>query len=508
MHAHRLIALFGVIAVGFGASPSRAADSALEIEREQNAWPGVVRTHDTGSGDPQWSAAGPLLFGRLREEGGTVGGFRPVWVQMKDAEGRWREGYFLYPLFSYRTDAHTYQWSFFELIRGTGVRADAPAGLSQFEQTRRFEIWPFWFSRQAVDPDESYRALFPVAGTIKNRLGFERASWLIVPLYTQTEKRGVVTTAVPWPFVRVTRGAAHGFGVWPLFEHKTRPGGWDQQTYLWPLGYNNTIQLPEDSPAGPGVRREIGVLPLYARHTAPGYIDENYLWPFFGYTDRVRPVRYHETRYLWPFLVQGRGDEHVVNRWSPFYTHSIEKGYDKTWYLWPVVRQAHWNDRGLTIAQTRVLFFLYWSEVQRSATRATQPATSLTHLWPLYSHWTNGAGREQFQLFSPLDVFFSANERIRAAWSPLFAIARYESTAPGISRTSLLWNAVTWRRDQPAHEREFHLGPLFSVASRAEDRRIAIGNGLLSFRREGVSSWKIRWLDFPTKAATAANQPR
>ena len=74
------------------------------------------------------------------------------------------------------------------------------------EDGEAFDVWPFWFSRRANDPAMSYSALFPIAGTIKYRLGYDRLSWLPFPLYVQTEKRGAVTTSTPWPFVRTTTG--------------------------------------------------------------------------------------------------------------------------------------------------------------------------------------------------------------------------------------------------------------------------------------------------------------
>lgn len=508
MHALRLIARYGVLAVALGVLGCGETLRGEVVERESNLWPVWVGPSGADLQRPDWTAAGPLLFGKMTPDGERYSGFRPLWVQRHDAKGRFRAGYFLYPLFSYTVDENTYKWSVLELIRRTDRRVDAPASSSTLAARGEFEVWPFWFSRQTGDPEMSYRALFPVAGTIKNKLGFERANWFLFPLYFQSEKRAVITTSVPWPIVRVTRGAAHGFGIWPLFETKERPGAWRQQTILWPLGYNHTTYPKPDDPAGTPPRRAVGFLPFYARHTGPGYIDENFGWPFFGYTDHTQPNRYHETRYFWPFLVQGRGDNRYVNRWGPFYTHSVVKGYDKTWYAWPVVRHAQWSDHNLAMEKTQVLFFLYWSEQQRSATHPEKPAAALTHLWPLFSSWDNGAGRTQFQLFSPLEVFFPGNEKVRAAWSPLFAVARLERDGAGTSRGSLLWHAVTWRRNDAEASREFHVGPLFGLASQAGERRVTIGNGLIAFHRDSSSGWKIRWLEFPSPSAKTANQLR
>jgi hypothetical protein len=515
MHATRLTAFLGVLAAGcamFAAEPvasgsDRPTATRLEsthasgAELETNVWPvWVHRRSATGPG-AQWNAGGPLLFGRIADDdSGSLTGFRPFWVQQNDSRGQFRAGYFLYPVFSYRVDENSYQWNVLELIRKTGRRHGAARPVSHFEAVNDFEVWPFWFSRETGDPEMSYRALFPLFGSVKNKLGFDQASWAIFPLYLRTEKRDVSTTSVPWPIVRITKGAAHGFGIWPLFEHKERPGVWRRDTYLWPFGYNHVTAPKPEAPPGTPPTHEIGALPFYARRTAAGYRDESYLWPFFGYTDRTLPARYHETRYFWPLLVQGRGDR-FVNRWGPFYTHSVVKGYDKTWYAWPLVRHAEWSERNLTLSKTQVFYFLYWSETQRSATHPEKPAASLTHLWPIYSRWDNGAGQKQFQLFSPLEVFFPGNEKIRAAWSPLFAIARREQSAAGEERTSLLWNAVTWRRSEARHEREFHVGPLYSSLRRSDEERIALGNGLVTFHRSNDAGWKVHWLDFPSKSA-------
>lgn len=496
MHANCLTAFRGLVAVALGVLAWAESARAEPVEAQRNRWPIIVRE------DASWTGAGPFLFGQPTEDKGRSSGFRPFWVEQTDSAGNFRAGYFLYPLFSYRVDENTYQWNFFELIRRTNRRASAIPAKSEYEAGGDFEVWPFWFARETGDPEMSYHALFPIGGTIRNKFGFNRASWVLFPLYLQTEKRGAITTSVPWPFIRITRGSAHGFGIWPLFQWRERPGAWRQEYYLWPLGYNNTTQPPPEAPAGTPPIREIGALPLYARRTAQGYIDESYLWPFFGYTDRTVPKRYHETRYFWPFLVQGRGDARYVNRWGPFYTHSVINGYDKTWYAWPVVRHAEWTDRGLAMSKSQVLYFIYWSETQRSIARPKAEAATLRHVWPLYSSWNNGAGRKQFQLFSPFEVFFPGNDKVRTVWSPLFAVARREQTAPGQVHTSLLWNLLSWRRDDARAEKEFHFGPLFSSARQADDRRIAIGSGLIALKHEPGAHWHVSLLDFSSKSST------
>ena len=469
-------------------------------ERERHTWALGIEHTDAGGRITSQTAAGPLLFSKTAPDGAVTSGFRPFWVQTKEPNGDLRSGLALYPLFTYSAEAETYAWSFFELIKRSGRKASAPAPRSLLESGEAFDVWPFWFSRRALDPADSYRALFPIAGTIKSRLGFERLAWTLFTLYVEMQKSGATTTSTPWPFIRVTRGSAHGFALWPLFGWQARPDAWRREFFLWPLGYNDTQQPAADAPAGTAPSRQIGALPLYTRATAPGFINEDFLWPFFGYTDRTAPWHYHETRYLWPFLVQGRGDDRYVNRWGPFYTHSIIRGTDKTWVAWPFFRQARWTESNVAQTKTQFLYFLYWSLEQRSATDPRVAPAAVRHVWPFFSTWDNGAGHRQTLALSPFEVFFPGNAKVREVWSPLFALYRYDQPTPGREKFSLLWDIITWEnRPAPVTAQSPGLPP----ATAPREQRLALGRGLLGVKRApGDRTWRLFWLDFPSKQAS------
>jgi len=188
--------------------------------------------------------------------------------------------------------------------------------------------------------------------------------------------------------------------------------------------------------------------------------------------------------------------QHQVD--SLVYTHSIIKGYDKTWVLWPLFRHAEWQEAGIAQEKDQFLIFLFWSQTQRSLTNPAAAPANKTHLWPLFSSWDNGAGRRQVQVLSPLEIFFPTNDVVRQLYTPLFALYRYDRSDPAAYRHSLLWNAVTYRRS--ATGKEFHLGPLFSVQSGVETQRIALGNGLIGLtRRPGERVWRPFLFDFSRK---------
>ncbi len=463
---------------------------------ERNVWPVWVVQVETAQPERtvSFAAAGPFGFYRAGgERNPEVRGVRPFYIEKRATAVSEREAHVLYPFFTYRESAGGRRWSVLNLINRSTGRTD---GLTTFD------VWPFYFSRQTGDPATSYRAVFPLYGAVKQRFGQDRFSWILFPLYGRFEKQGTVTTTTPWPFVKVLRGDGHkGFELWPLGGRREKAGSYREQFYLWPLIYKNERYEGLEKTS-----ENLGVLPFYARDLQPGYRSETFGWPFFGYVDRTEPYRYRATNYFWPLLVQGRGDQRYVNRWAPFYSRSEIKGTDKTWIMWPLWRRVTWTDAGLDHERRQFLYFLYNDNLQRSATRADLAGARKTHVWPLLTYWNNGAGRRQWQVLSPFEVFFPHNEPVRLAWSPFFALYRYDRRGPGESRHSLLWDGVTYHRQDEGRRSAFHLGPLFSNESGPEGKRIALGNGLLGLKRTaGTGGWRLFFGEFKPRARPAAS---
>jgi len=466
------------------------------IADEVNRWPVVVKQTGPAGTVESWNSLGPLLFNytfapgapvadahtrralgeQPAQPGDVISGFRPLYVQRRTPDGGLAEVTVLYPLFFYRSYGDYYTWSIFDLINRFGHKEDAPPSIAP--EGRTFDVWPFYFSRDTPgSPDTSYQGLFPIAGSMQGHLGYDELAWDIFPLYAKSVKGGAATTYTPWPIVRVTEGTEHGFAIWPLFGHNERPGVFTRSYWLWPLTWNNTIQPADDKPPGTPPKRQVGVLPFYTSERSADGANVNYLWPFFGYTDRTAPDHYHEMRYFWPFLVQGRGDDKYVDRTGPFYTHSIKKGVDKTWVLWPLWRQLKWTEAGVDETKTQFFFFLYSDLEQRSTTNPDALPAHKTFLWPLFSSWDNGAGRRQFQFPSVFDVFFPSNEEIRETWTPLATLVRHDESPFGGERTSLLWNAITWEK-------------------RPYDGVTTVQVGPLGWRRGSAAGWHFFWMEF------------
>ena len=174
------------------------AAAVLRAE-EQNGWPLVVRQSPPDAPAEAAQYLGPLVFSQ--QATGEVSGFRPLFLQAK--VGDRETATFLYPLFTWQKQPGYREFSFFKLVN---LRHQTAAGQPG---ERGLDVWPFYFSRQTGDPATSYRALLPVAGTIKHRFGKDELSWYAFPLYLRSEKAGMEITTAPWPFLRFIGGAGH-----------------------------------------------------------------------------------------------------------------------------------------------------------------------------------------------------------------------------------------------------------------------------------------------------------
>lgn len=447
---------------------------------ESNFWPISVEQRDSATGVLQKrDLAGPLIAKDF-EKTPKVTALRPFWVNFRSGvNGEIETAHFLYPLFNYQSEENSIRWDIFRRIRFQ--RHQYKDG--GFE--RRTTLFPFYFSGHNSDfPEKSYRGLFPIIGSVPGSLGYDRISWILFPFYSRWERGEEVTWAAPWPFLKVRRGGgSRGFHMWPLYGKMERPGEYRHRFWLWPFIYDQRSQLQEEVP-----HETFGVLPFYASEDAAGLKSRSWLWPFFGYTDRVQQ-RYHQSRYLWPLWVVERSERKKLDRWLPFFARTEAPGYRKLWYLWPFLKKERYQQDGRDITKSQVLFFLYWSMQQSHIKTPDSPAAYRKHLWPLFSSWDNGQGRRQFQFLSPFESFFQDDPVIRELYSPLFAFYRSEQKAPDHKRIEIFFKLLTY--ETHSDRWRFNLGPFVTL----EKHRFKILNGLFGVDRE-QRKFQLMWIQF------------
>lgn len=427
---------------------------------------------------------GPLY--EKSEDGSiTTEGFRPLYVTSWDSttDSGWTG--ILYPLYVNRVYPGGSRWTVFEL--GVGAESTSVRGTP----VHKLELWPVYWHYDNGVPAESYDAIMPIAGTIRNHLFCKRIDWFLFPVFSRFEKDDHTDTVVLFPIVRHREGPeSSGWAVWPLYGHfeKTGAAAYDRTYALWPLYYDNTRSL--SAKRGGGEYETFGALPFYASERAPGLCSRTFVWPFFGYTRESAPrPAYSEIRWFYPLVVTGSGETKSVTRFLPLYDHEESVGFRKSWYLWPLYKREDSRVTSVDIHRDQFLFFVFKNEVQ------TAPGTQLharkTQFWPLFGYIDDGAGRRQLQVLNPFEPIFGGNEQIRKTWTPLFAVYRQEEAGDELRR-SVLWDLVLY--DRNGKKSSFSVGPLFSLSHSGDGASWSVAKGLLRRKNDaGGARWTAFW---------------
>ena len=449
-----------------------------------NYWP--MRVEDRNYETQQLERAkvlGPLVE-QTYVEPRTMLTIRPITLNYHDSIAQSTDSYILYPVFSHHKKPNHERWSILGLIQSRTTKF--PSG-SRVHDSMAF---PIYFYRDTGDKRTSYEAVFPLGGKMYYFFGKDEFAFFAWPLWLKTRVKTETHYSTPWPLIQGQTGKDCGGGaIWPISGHFWKKEKYDNRFNIWPLMYCYKDKL--DNPI-PRVRK--GFLPLYSLETNADFNDTTVVWPFFGTRHEYKPV-YTERRLFWPLLVQGRGEKKYVCRFAPVYTHSIKKGVDKHWYCWPLVKHTEWNAKGLDFDQTQFLYFLFWSQRQTSYLNPNLPSAEKTHIWPLFSYWDNGAGRIQFQMLSPLEVFLQHDKPVKDLYSPIFAIYRYNQPCPGTASESLFWDFITEKKTPT--RKQLTIGPLIDYSSEKGKAHFNLLKGFISYSKEkNKKSFKFMWLSF------------
>jgi hypothetical protein len=360
----------------------------------------------------------------------------------------------LYPILTHDRYGTEYRFQIFQVFSISG------GNNQKQEKKKRFTLFPFYFQQRAPDPADNYTALLPIYGTLKNRLFRDRIHFILMPLYVQTDKRGMITDNYLLPIFHLRHGAGvKGWQFWPVVgnEHKeitTRTNGFDEVEVIpghdkffavWPLFFRNDLGIGTTN-----VETQRVFLPIYAKLRSPARDTTAYGFPI-GFTKIVnREGNYREWGAPWPLIDFARGEK-TVNRVWPLFGFGKNQSLESDFVLWPVYKYNRATAESLDRERMRILFFLYSDLIERNTTRHT--AKRRTDLWPLFTARRQHDGSERLQIFAPLEPIIPENTSMERLYSPLWSIWRSEKNGKtGAYSESFLWNL--YRRDETKTEKK------------------------------------------------------
>ncbi len=385
-------------------------------------------------------AAGPFYYQHSREEE-TGWGLAPLISATTSRDGERAQWFVLPPVFSWRKYDRDHRWQILQLINGGGLdKIDDP-------DVKRFNVFPFFYYQDAPNAEQDFWALFPLYGTVRNRLFRDEIEVVAFPLWMKSRKGTVTTSNVLFPFFHWREGPGlKGWQAWPLVGHEHRnPGtrtnlvdelevvpGHDKTFALWPVWFRNRLGLGTTNEA-----RVDAAIPLYYVERSPWRDHTEVGFPFFSWTDD-RSKQYRQRNLPWPLVSFARGEGKTLDRVLPLFSVGHTATYDSQVYLWPAYRRRHTKTESYERERWQLGVVLY-SELTEGNPQTGQWLRRIDS-WPLFSWSRDKEGRERLQALALIEPL-RRGQGIERNWSPLWSLWRQErNTKTGEEMESLLWN--------------------------------------------------------------------
>ena len=172
-------AILVVAGLGFTAGSGRLTAAELEAGPLVHEFP---LTFEDGQ---RAEAVGPMFYYES-SKAFEQWAFTPFLTYRRDRFIDGEEVDIVYPFVTYDRFGEEYKWRFFLMTSFSG-------GRKQDDQSRRFTLFPIVFSQWTRGESMDYFAIFPLGGTIRERLNRDEIRFLLFPLYSRTRKGDMVT---------------------------------------------------------------------------------------------------------------------------------------------------------------------------------------------------------------------------------------------------------------------------------------------------------------------------
>jgi len=213
----------------------------------------------------------PFVFYRHSPERGTSLSLFPFWLDVDNVLGYQHVRAVMFPAYLRLTEPGVerryYPFPFFSRVGGalgSGVRVWPFYGRTEIRGTdrTRYVLWPFAIRSDRLVPGQGWerqRLYLPAYATIDGAGRDTRAYGLFGYVHTVDTRRGVESTASPWPFVVRERDLGDTeYRVWRVFPvyGRSEGRGITSRFYAWPLYRTKT----QDDEGFHYRRRDVGLV--------------------------------------------------------------------------------------------------------------------------------------------------------------------------------------------------------------------------------------------------------
>ncbi len=415
-------------------------------------------------------ALGPLIESRRDGEGQRFHAVRPFYSRTEDRARDRTVSDIVWPLGMVKHWKGETDWRVFPSF---GHDFDADDGSSR----HRWSLFPLLFGGEDIN-GRKYFAFFPLGGTIREFVMFDRVTFVLFPLYTYSEQEGNKTHSVLWPIFSRTKGAdISRWRVFPFYGVSRSEERWTKHFVMWPFWTSVKYHYPDQQGGG------FVLFPLFGKVDSGECSSRMILPPLFKWERGADD--YRAVNCPWPFIQYRRGKIDRTYVWPLFGTRAMDN--DRKWFaLWPILSGRCMEREDHVVRHLRAMpFVFYESKTHDSKTSdaSTDVFSRYFKLWPLVSYRReNAASRLRVLALWPL----KQTPAIERNWAPLWSLYARERNGEALE-SEFLWGLYRHRRDEQSSR--ISLFPLVqSAASTGETsgRSWSLLYGLVGYRREGV----------------------
>ena len=450
-------------------------------EEEISFGPLFDKRTDPVEGSDETSFLGPLITYK-EKEGAREFGFRPLFYFAENEEEDTTEFDFLYPLMTYDRDKEDKRLQLllylftYDIALSPGRKAE-----------KEFTLFPLIFSKSAEKEEDSYFALFPFFGKIKDKFRRDEINFVLFPLYLETKQGEVRNYSFLWPlFGYYTGGGQKGFRFWPLFGYTKKEGEFESKFALWPIYISQRSKMEEveepSFPLFPSYYREFLLLfPFYQSFKSQGRTSTIYLWPLFSHVVDEKK-KFERWDAPWPIISYERGEDRSLGRFFPLFMKRTTGTYESAFFLWPLYRFDKTLLGNSERTRRRFLYFLY-SDIKEKATREGGRDSRRIDVWPLFTYKRDAEGNIGFHFLSILEPFLHENKGIERNYSPLWRLYQFRKESGGRKVSSFLWNIYRQESDKDYLKVGFRpIIPIFSYERNIEGSDFSVLGGLFGYK--------------------------
>jgi hypothetical protein len=175
-----------------------------------------------------------------------------------------------------------------------------------------------------------YSGVFPFYGTFRERLGFDRLSFALWPLFARARRGEYRETQLLWPFFALGRGGGRfKLHIWPLFGLERRDGVSEHRYALWPIFHWRRDHLDTGRPS-----RAFYALPFYGRRDRGPRHSRFYLFPLLARQWHDGDPDFRKLDVLWPIFSRARDSDSSLLALRPLYVgRRSESERSRSWLL-------------------------------------------------------------------------------------------------------------------------------------------------------------------------------